>query len=72
MARRGANRMPLSVRRRYFELIRQGLSGAEAARGVGGSLSYGFVSSPQPSQHAGRRVLVSGTTRGRAPKRPCT
>ena len=35
MARGGANRMPLSVKRRYFELIRQGLSGAEAASEVG-------------------------------------
>jgi IS30 family transposase len=35
--------MPSSVKRRYFELIRQGLSGAEAARRVGVSLSCGSL-----------------------------
>ena len=43
MARGGANRMPSAGKRRYFELIRQGLSGAEAARRVGVSLSCGSL-----------------------------
>src|SRR5215213_745109 len=36
---------PADVKRHYFELIRQGLSGAEAARGVGVSLSCGSLGS---------------------------
>jgi IS30 family transposase len=43
MARYAPNKMPSSVKRRYFELIRQGLSGAEAARRVGVSLSCGSL-----------------------------
>jgi IS30 family transposase len=35
--------MPTAVRRRYFELIRQGLKGAEAARCVGVSTSCGSL-----------------------------
>jgi hypothetical protein len=35
--------MPMSVKRRYFELIRQGLKGAEAARRVGVSTSCGSL-----------------------------
>ena len=43
MARGGHNRMPLEVKRRYFELIRQGCSGSEASLQVGVSLSCGSV-----------------------------
>lgn len=43
MARYAPNKMPGTVKRRYFELIRQGLSGAEAARRVGVSLSCGSL-----------------------------
>jgi len=43
MARYPPNKKPSSVKRRYFELIRQGLSGAEAARRVGVSLSCGSL-----------------------------
>jgi transposase, IS30 family len=43
MPRFAPNKMPAAVKRRYFELIRQGLSGAEAARGVGVSLSCGSL-----------------------------
>jgi transposase len=35
--------MPTTVRRRYFELIRTGLSGSEAAKRVGVSLSCGSL-----------------------------
>jgi len=35
--------MPVSVKRRYFELIRSGLKGAEAARRVGVSTSCGSL-----------------------------
>ncbi|WP_432762227.1 IS30 family transposase [Streptomyces sp. NBC_01241] len=41
MPRGGANRMPSSARRRYFELRRKGLKGAAAARQVGVSVSCG-------------------------------
>lgn len=41
MPRYASNKMPQEVKRRYFELIRQGLSGSEAAREVGLSLSCG-------------------------------
>ena len=37
------NKLPSSVRRRYFELIRSGLKGAEAARRVGVSTSCGSL-----------------------------
>ena len=43
MPRYAPNKMPAQVKRRYFELIRQGLSGAEAARRVGVSLSCGSL-----------------------------
>jgi len=43
MPRGGANRMPLAAKRRYFELIRQGLSGSQASKLVGVSLSCGSV-----------------------------
>ncbi|MGH3501007.1 MAG: IS30 family transposase [Nocardioidaceae bacterium] len=43
MPRYAANKMPVGVKRRYFELIRQGLRGAEAARRVGVSMSCGSV-----------------------------
>ena len=41
MPRGGANRLPLSVPRTYFELRRDGLKGAAAARRVGVSTSAG-------------------------------
>src|SRR5512135_414933 len=43
MPRGGNNRMPLEVKRRYFELIRSGVKGAKAARMVGVSTSCGSV-----------------------------
>ncbi len=43
MPRYAPNKMPADVKRRYFELIRQGLSGAEVARRVGVSLSCGSL-----------------------------
>jgi transposase, IS30 family len=43
MVRYAPNKMPSSVKRRYFELIRSGVKGAEAAREVGVSLSCGSV-----------------------------
>jgi IS30 family transposase len=43
MPRGGANRVPLAVKRRYFELIRQGMSGAAASELVGVSLSCGSL-----------------------------
>jgi transposase, IS30 family len=43
MPRGGNNRMPAAVKRRYFELIRSGLSGSEASQRVGVSLSCGSV-----------------------------
>jgi IS30 family transposase len=43
MPRGGANKVPLAVKRRYFELIRQGLSGAAASELVGVSLSCGSL-----------------------------
>ena len=43
MVRGGHNRAPLEVKRRYFELIRQGCSGSEAAGKVGVSLSCGSL-----------------------------
>jgi Transposase, Mutator family len=39
MPRGGNNRMPAEVKRRYFELIRSGLSGSDASQRVGVSLS---------------------------------
>jgi len=43
MPRYAPNKMPLAVKRRYFELIRTGLSGSEAAKRVGVSLSCGSL-----------------------------
>jgi IS30 family transposase len=43
MPRYAWNKMPAAVKRRYFELIRQGLSGAAAAQEVGVSLSCGSL-----------------------------
>jgi len=43
MAYRAWNKSPAEVKRRYFELIRQGLSGAAASRRVGVSLSCGSL-----------------------------
>jgi len=43
MPRYAPNKMPASVKRRYFELIRSGLSGSAAAARVGVSLSCGSV-----------------------------
>jgi IS30 family transposase len=41
MPRYAPNKMPTAVKRRYFELLRQGLKGAAAARAVGVSTSCG-------------------------------
>jgi hypothetical protein len=41
MPRYASDRMPQEVQRRYFELIREGLSGSEAAREFGVLLSCG-------------------------------
>ncbi|MFF1678330.1 IS30 family transposase [Streptomyces sp. NPDC058256] len=41
MPRGGANRKPTAARQQYFELVRQGLKGAAAARQVGVSTSCG-------------------------------
>lgn len=43
MPRYAWNKSPLEVKRRYFELIRQGLSGSAAAQEVGVSLSCGSL-----------------------------
>jgi IS30 family transposase len=43
MPRYAPNKMPAAIKRRYFQLIRTGLSGSEAARRVGVSLSCGSV-----------------------------
>jgi IS30 family transposase len=43
MPRGGNNRMPAEAKRRYFELIRSGLSGSEASQRVGVSLSCGSL-----------------------------
>ena len=43
MVRYAPNKMPVSVKRRYFELIRGGMKGAEAAQEVGVSLSCGSL-----------------------------
>jgi transposase, IS30 family len=43
MPRYAPNKMPAAVKRRYFELIRAGLSGSEAAKRVGVSLSCGSL-----------------------------
>ena len=43
VARGGNNRMPVGVKRRYFELIRRGCSGSVAALQVGVSLSCGSL-----------------------------
>jgi IS30 family transposase len=43
MPRYAPNKMPASVKRRYFELIRTGMSGSVAAKAVGVSLSCGSL-----------------------------
>ena len=43
MPRYAPNRMATAVKRRYFELIRSGLSGSQAAQRVGVSLSCGSL-----------------------------
>ena len=43
MPRYAPNKMPAEVKRRYFELIRTGLSGSAAAQEVGVSLSCGSL-----------------------------
>jgi IS30 family transposase len=43
MPRYAPNKMPPEVKRRYFELIRSGLSGSEASQRVGVSLSCGSL-----------------------------
>ena len=43
MPRYAPNKMPPDVKRRYFELIRTGLSGSEASQRVGVSLSCGSL-----------------------------
>jgi len=43
MPRYASNKMPPDVKRRYFELIRAGLSGSEASQQVGVSLSCGSL-----------------------------
>jgi transposase, IS30 family len=43
MPRYAPNKMPARVKRRYFELIRSGMSGAQAAQAVGVSLSCGSL-----------------------------
>jgi acetyl esterase/lipase len=43
MPRGGNNRLPADVKRRYFEVIRSGLSGSAASQRVGVSLSRGSV-----------------------------
>jgi hypothetical protein len=43
MPRYAPNKMPAAVKRRYFELIRTGLSGSAAAQEVGVSLSCGSL-----------------------------
>jgi IS30 family transposase len=43
MPRYAPNKMPAAVKRRYFELIRSGLSGSEASQRVGVSLSCGSL-----------------------------
>ena len=43
MPRYAPNKMPAEVKRRYFELIRSGLSGSEASQRVGVSLSCGSL-----------------------------
>ncbi|EMD23711.1 hypothetical protein [Amycolatopsis azurea] len=43
MPRYAPNKLPSSVKKRYFELIRQGMKGAAAARVVGVSTSCGSL-----------------------------
>ncbi|KWX01246.1 Uncharacterized protein LI90_2274 [Carbonactinospora thermoautotrophica] len=43
MPRRAHNKMPTSVKKRYFELLREGHKGAAAARMVGVSTSCGSL-----------------------------
>ena len=63
MVRYAPNKMPAAVKRRYFELIREGLSGSEAARQVGVSLSCGslwFID-------AGRVTVIARVSAATAP-----
>src|SRR3990170_1481081 len=43
MPRYAPNKMPSSIKKRYFDLIRRGLRGAAAARAVGVSTSCGSL-----------------------------
>jgi len=43
MPRGGSNRVPMAVKKRYFELLREGYKGAAAARVVGVSTSCGSL-----------------------------
>jgi hypothetical protein len=43
MPRYAPSKAPASVKRRYFELIRQGMNGAQASQAVGVSLSCGSL-----------------------------
>jgi IS30 family transposase len=47
MPRGGSNQMPSSVKKRYFELVREGHMGAAAARRVGVSTSCGSLWVPR-------------------------
>jgi transposase, IS30 family len=78
MPRYAPNKMPAAVKRRYFELIRTGLSGSEAAKRVGVSLSCGslwfidagsvsFVDTPISSRYLSqddRIEIADGLARG--------
>jgi transposase, IS30 family len=77
------NKMPSVVKRRYFELIRQGWSGASAAEQVGVSLSCGslwfidagrvsFIETPISSRYLSqddRIEIADGVARGEPVKR---
>ena len=52
MPRGSNNRMPAGVKRRYFELIRSGLSGSDASQRVGVSLSDEHQLHPEQSTSA--------------------
>jgi len=49
MPRGGQNRLPVRVKQSYFELIRTGMPGAEAARRVDVSMSCDLP--PRPWRH---------------------
>ncbi len=54
------NKMPTEVKKRYFDLIRQGLKGAEAAWRVGVSTGCGETSArPFAPKSTGRKILSS-------------